>query len=66
MDEFLKELLLQTPNLAVAVVVLFWQRRTIDQLMANQTMLIDRLLRYVDEERLGQRLAEIISEDEKI
>lgn len=48
MDEFVKELLLQAPNLAVALAVLYWQRRTIDQLLANQTALIDRLLEAID------------------
>lgn len=54
MDEFIKGLITQAPNLAIAVVVLYWQKKTIDMLLANQTALIDRLLAYADAERLRQ------------
>lgn len=54
MDEFIKSLVMQAPNLAVAIAVLYWQRKTIDQLVANQTALIDKLLEFVDSERQHQ------------
>ena len=38
------------PNFAVALVMLWWQKQTIDQLLENQTKLIDRLLTYVDKD----------------
>lgn len=48
MDEFIKSLITQAPNIGVALVMLYWQKKTIDQLLANQTALIDRLLEAVD------------------
>lgn len=63
MDEFIKGLITQAPNLAIAVVVLYWQKKTIDMLLANQTALIDRLLAYADDDRMETRLRELIPED---
>lgn len=63
MDEFIKGLITQAPNLAIAVVVLYWQKKTIDMLLANQTALIDRLLAYADDDRMEARLRELIPED---
>lgn len=44
MDGLIKTMLEQLPNLAIAVWVLFSQQRTINMLLSNQQMLIDKLL----------------------
>lgn len=51
MDQFLTNIITQLPNFAVALVMLWWQKQTIDQLLENQTKLIDRLLTYVDNDK---------------
>jgi len=53
MDEQLVISVLTTlPNLSIAVLMLFWQRRTIDLLLENQNKLIERLVKYADHERV--------------
>lgn len=51
MDQLLTNIITQLPNFAVALVMLWWQKQTIDQLLENQTKLIDRLLTYVDNDK---------------
>lgn len=41
----------QIPNLAVAVWMLYRQQGTIDTLLNSQKELVDRLLRYVDNDK---------------
>ena len=54
MDEQLVISVLTTlPNLSIAVLMLFWQRRTIDLLLENQNKLIERLVKYADHERIA-------------
>jgi hypothetical protein len=50
-DQLLTNVITQLPNFAVALVMLWWQKQTIDQLLDNQTKLIDRLLTYVDNDK---------------
>lgn len=59
MDQLFLNVIQQLPNFAVALIMLYWQKQTIDQLLANQTKLIDRLLEYVDtDKRTVQRVIE--------
>lgn len=51
MDQLLTNVITQLPNFAVALIMLWWQKQTIDQLLENQTKLIDRLLSYVDNDK---------------
>lgn len=46
----------QLPNLAIALLVLYWQRKTIDDLLSHQRTLIDRLLQMVDIVSEGQSI----------
>lgn len=59
MEQLLINVITNLPNFAVALVVLWWQKQTIDQLLDNQTKLIDRLLQYVDNDKqTAQRVIE--------
>ena len=51
MEQLLTNIITNLPNFAVALVMLWWQKLTIDQLLENQTKLIDRLLTYVDNDK---------------
>lgn len=51
MEQMLANVITNLPNFAVALVMLWWQKQTIDTLLANQTKLIDRLLEYVDNDK---------------
>lgn len=51
MEQLLANVITNVPNFAVALVMLWWQKQTIDTLLANQTKLIDRLLEYVDHDK---------------
>jgi len=48
MEATLSTMVQQLPNLAVAIWMLWTQKKTIDSLLDTQTKLIDRLLDYVD------------------
>lgn len=52
MEQLFTNLLSQFPNFAVALVMLWWQKVTIEKLLETQTKLIDRLLTYVDNDKL--------------
>jgi len=43
-DEFLKQVVLQAPQLAGLLLMLYWQQRRIDQLIAQQIKITDELL----------------------
>jgi hypothetical protein len=49
------DLIKNLPNLAIAVAVLYWQKQTIDSLLAHQRQLIDKLIEMVSR---AERLAE--------
>ena len=51
LEQWLADLTVQLPNLAVALLVLYWQRKTIDELLEHQRQLVDRLLQIVDDVR---------------
>jgi hypothetical protein len=51
MEELMMNVIANLPNFAVALVMLYWQRQTIDRLMATQDKLIERLLTYVDNDK---------------
>lgn len=51
MEELIINIIANMPNFAVAIVMLYWQKQTIDKLLENQSKLIERLLQYVDDER---------------
>lgn len=51
MDEMLKTMLTQLPNLAVAVWMLYSQQVTIKNLLDNQQRLIDKLMTYIDADK---------------
>jgi len=55
MEQLLTNVLTQFPNLAVAIVMLYWQKMTIEKLLETQTKLIDRLLSYVDNDKAAIR-----------
>jgi len=44
MDEFWQTVIVQAPNVLVAMVVLYWMSRTIERLLAVQERLIDTLI----------------------
>lgn len=48
MEEALMVLLDSLPNLGVALLVLYWQKNTIDALLSHQRALIDRLLGLIE------------------
>lgn len=48
MDEWIVRVVEMTPNMVVALLVLYWQRRTIDALLAHQQQLLDRLLTLIE------------------
>lgn len=50
-ESWAAELIVQLPNLAVALLVLYWQRKTIDELLLHQRTLVDKLLQMVDDVR---------------
>ena len=50
-EQWLSDLVAQLPNLAIALLVLYWQRQTIDSLLNHQRQLIDKLVEMVDEVR---------------
>lgn len=52
MDELLQIIITQLPNLGVAVWMLWQQQQTIKSLLDNQQKLIDRLLMYVDNDKV--------------
>jgi len=52
LDELIKTIILGAPNLAVALYVLYRQQKTIDALLEAQNRLVDRLLAYVDRDKL--------------
>lgn len=51
MDTILNTLLTQLPNIGVALLMLYWQKQTIDNLLATQTKLIDQLMSYVNKDK---------------
>lgn len=51
MEELIVNVIANIPNFAVALIMLHWQKQTIDKLLENQSKLIERLLQYVDDER---------------
>lgn len=55
----LQNIITNLPNFAVALVMLWWQKQTIDQLLAVQEKLIERLLAYVDNDK--REAAQILS-----
>jgi len=59
MEDLLSTIITGLPNLAVALIMLWWQRQTINELMATQQKLIDRLLDYVDNDK--QRAQQVLS-----
>jgi len=50
-DQILVNVLTLLPNFAVGLLMLYWQRQTIDRLLETQSKLIDRLLQYVDTDK---------------
>lgn len=59
MDAMLQNLITNLPNFAVALVMLWWQKQTIDQLLSVQERLIERLLAYVDNDK--REAAQVLS-----
>jgi len=55
MEQLLQTIVTQLPNLGVAVWMLYQQQMTIKSLLDNQTRLIDRLLQYVDQDKIAVR-----------
>lgn len=55
-ETLVSNLIEQIPNLAIALLVLYWQRKTIDDLLSHQRTLIDRLLQMVDIVSEGQAI----------
>lgn len=51
MEQLLLNVVTNIPNFAVAIIMLFWQRQTIDRLLDTQAKLVDRLLDYVDRDK---------------
>lgn len=47
MEQLISQVVSNLPNLAVAVAVLYWQKQTIDQLLAHQRQLLDKLIEMV-------------------
>lgn len=51
MDALLSNVISSLPNIAVALLMLYWQKQTIDSLLATQTKLIDQLMTYVKQDK---------------
>lgn len=51
LEQWFADLVVQLPNMAVALLVLYWQRKTIDELLLHQRTLVDKLLQMVDDVR---------------
>lgn len=47
-DEFVQQLILNAPNLFIALWVIWRQDMRLDKMLENQSKLVDRLLAYVD------------------
>ena len=56
-EQWIADLIVQLPNLAVALLVLWWQRMMIDKLLEHQHTLIDKLIQMVDDVRDGAALS---------
>jgi len=52
-DQSLVNMITLLPNFAVGLVMLYWQRQTIDRLLETQSKLIERLVKYADHERIA-------------
>lgn len=50
-ETWFAEFVTQMPYLAVPLLVLYWQRKTIDELLQHQRTLVDKLLQMVDDVR---------------
>lgn len=58
MDELLKTIILGAPNVAVAIVMLYWATKMVERSMAFTERLIDRLMAMIDKnEELQEQLA---------
>jgi len=55
MEQLLQTVITQIPNMGVAIWMLYQQQNTIKSLLDNQTRLIDRLLQYVDQDKIAVR-----------
>jgi hypothetical protein len=49
MEQIILNMLEQLPNMAVAIVVLWWQQKTINRLVDSQIELIDKYTSMVDQ-----------------
>lgn len=52
LDTLIQTIITQLPNLGVAVWMLWQQQQTVKSLLEQQNKLIDRLLNYVDKDKL--------------
>jgi len=51
LSQLLEQLLIQLPNMGIAIWMLWTQDKKIDGLLTNQQQLIDKLLAYVDKDK---------------
>lgn len=63
MDTLFVKLLEQLPNLAVALLVLYWQQQQNAALLAHQRQLIDKLIQMVDLAGEGDRITMVAPKD---
>lgn len=54
------------PNFAIGLLMLYWQRQTIDRLLDTQSKLIDRLLQYVDSDKEAFRAVGLTTARERV
>jgi len=58
MDELLKTVILGAPNVAVAILMLYWATKMVERQIAATERLIDRLIQMVDKnEQLQEQIA---------
>jgi len=64
MDELAKTIILGAPNVAVAIVMLYWATRMVERQIAATERLIDRLMQMIDKnEKLQEQIASTRQEE---
>lgn len=52
LDTLVQTIITQLPNLGIAVWMLWQQQQTVKSLLDNQNKLVDRLMNYVDKDKV--------------
>jgi len=55
MEQLATNVITNLPNFAAVMLMLIWQRQTINALLENQTKLLDYLLGYIEHEKPNKK-----------